>query len=131
MVYALGVPLKRILNQNESISSRGISHPSTLVVKYKYHYNRSFKVLSTHIRFPFSQVIITDPTAEEENLSSSIINIAASKGNICFVRKPGGMPLSESQMDKLFKQALDREIELLKILNDCFSEQNHTINQME
>lgn len=80
--------------------------------------------------FFFSQVMITDPTAEEESLSSSIVNIAASKGDICFVRKPGGTPLSESQMAKLFKQALDREIELLKILNDCFSQQNHTINQI-
>lgn len=80
--------------------------------------------------FNYSQVIITDPTAEEENLSSSIVNIAASKGDICFVRKPGGTPLSEEQMEKLFKQALDRETELLKILNDCFSQETHTINQM-
>lgn len=75
-------------------------------------------------------MIITDPTAEEENLSSSIVNIAASKGDICFIRKPGGTPLSEEQMEKLFKQALNRETHLLKLINDCFSQQNQTINQI-
>ncbi|XP_055906624.1 exosome complex component RRP43-like [Eupeodes corollae] len=71
-------------------------------------------------------VIITDPTAEEESLSTSVVNIAICKGDVCFILKPGGTPFGKDQMDTCIKQALRREKDVLKLLNEVCKDTNGT-----
>lgn len=63
-------------------------------------------------------VIITDPTSDEEHLSSSSVNIAICNGDVCFILKPGGTPFEKDQMDVCITQALRREKHVLKLLNE-------------
>jgi len=62
-------------------------------------------------------IIITDPTFEEENLSSTMITIAICNSDVCFVFKPGGTPFNQKQMEICTNRALARETFILELLN--------------
>lgn len=66
-------------------------------------------------RFPSSNIIITDPNAEEEELSTGIVTIAVCDGEICLIHKPGGSPLTPEQLEKCLVQALQREKSMLSL----------------
>lgn len=64
-----------------------------------------------------SNIIITDPNAEEEGLSTGSVTIAVSDGEICLIHKPGGSPLSPAQLEKCLVQALQREKSIQSLFN--------------
>lgn len=64
-----------------------------------------------------SKIIITDPNAEEESLSTGSVTIAVSNGEICLIHKPGGSPLTPTQLEKCLIQALQREKSLQSLFN--------------
>lgn len=74
--------------------------------------------VSTTLMVFDDNVIITDPTAEEESLSSCILTIAVCNGEVCYILKPGGTPFNSEQMDLCIKRALAREKSVLKLLNN-------------
>lgn len=78
--------------------------------------------ISTTLMAFDDNVLITDPTAEEENLSSAMLTIAVCNGEVCFILKPGGTPFSQEQMDHCIRQALSRERSILKLLNNLCEE---------
>ena len=77
-----------------------------------------------------SNILITDPTAEEENLSSTMITIAVCKADVCFILKPGGTPLNKEQMENCNKQALLREKSILDLINDSKDDNDVTIKEI-
>ncbi|XP_055384299.1 exosome complex component RRP43-like [Condylostylus longicornis] len=64
-------------------------------------------------------IIVTDPTSEEEDLSSTMITIAICNSDVCFVFKPGGTPFSQNQMEICTNRALARESYILELLNNA------------
>lgn len=56
----------------------------------------------------FSQYILTDPTAEEEDLSSGTVTVVINKGELCYVHKPGGTPLEQSILADCISKAKAR-----------------------
>lgn len=56
-----------------------------------------------------SDVIITDPNADEENLASTQVTIAVCDGEICLMHKPGGSVLAAGQLELCLIQAMNRE----------------------
>lgn len=50
--------------------------------------------------FSFSNIIIIDPTIEEEDLGSAQITIVVQNNELCFVHKPGGTPIKDEELAK-------------------------------
>lgn len=65
----------------------------------------------------YSNVIIADPTTEEENLSSSTVTVVVSDSELCFMNKPGGSPLTTEQLDVCLTVAKQREKTVCALLN--------------
>lgn len=63
-----------------------------------------------------STVIITDPNAEEESLSTDQVTVAVSEGELCLVHKPGGAALAAEQLEACVRQALEREKKVVALL---------------
>lgn len=68
-----------------------------------------------------SKVILTDPDAEEEELSSTIVTIAVCDGEICLMNKPGGCTLSPEQMDVCLKNATKREKSICDLITSILN----------
>jgi len=77
---------------------------------------RTLPVASSFMIFD-DNVIITDPNAEEEGLSTGSVTIAVSDGEICLIHKPGGSPLTPTQLEKCLVQALQREKSIQTLFN--------------
>lgn len=57
----------------------------------------------------FSNVVISDPNAKEEEHSSASVSVVVTNSELCFVHKPGGSPLTPKQLEKCLFQAIERE----------------------
>lgn len=64
-----------------------------------------------------SNIIITDPNAEEVGLSTGSFTIAVCDGEICLVHKPGGSAVTPNQLENCLIQALQREKSIKSLLN--------------
>lgn len=67
-------------------------------------------------------VIITDPNAEEEHLSTTLVTVAICDGEICLVHKPGGSALTSEQLETCLKQSLQRETSIKQLLETVLKE---------
>ncbi|KAF2894241.1 hypothetical protein ILUMI_11934, partial [Ignelater luminosus] len=78
------------------------------------------KVYSTPVSVTyavFEDNLITDPTHEEEDLSSGLITIVVKDDNLCSVHKPGGNPISEEKLYECIQETI-KHAELLRTLID-------------
>lgn len=73
----------------------------------------------------FEDKIITDPTAEEEDLSSGLITIVVKEKELCSVHKPGGSPISEEKLYDCIQETIKRADLLNTLINTAISEQTH------
>ncbi|XP_070552298.1 exosome complex component RRP43-like [Ptychodera flava] len=65
------------------------------------------------------EIVIADPTNEEECLATGVVTIVTDgHGRLCAVHKPGGSPLSDMQLKDCIKRALSRGEEVRKLLNE-------------
>lgn len=64
-----------------------------------------------------SKIILIDPDNEEEELSTAIITIATCEGELCLVNKPGGVSITQEQLDQCMKYALEREKSISKLIS--------------
>lgn len=69
----------------------------------------------------FSNVIIADPTTEEESLSSSSVTVVVSDSELCLVNKPGGSPLTTEQLDVCLNVAKQREKTVCALLESVLN----------
>jgi hypothetical protein len=77
-----------------------------------------FLVLITFINFcSSSKTLLTDPTNEEEGLSSGIVTIVVQEDKLCSVHKPGGSPLTDSQLQECIGGAMKRAEHINKLIN--------------
>jgi exosome complex RNA-binding protein Rrp42 (RNase PH superfamily) len=51
---------------------------------------------------------LTDPTNEEESLSSGVMTIVVQGDELCSVHKPGGSPVAASQLQDCISGAMKR-----------------------
>ncbi|PNF17952.1 Exosome complex component RRP43 [Cryptotermes secundus] len=63
------------------------------------------------------EILLTDPTNEEESLSSGVMTIVVQGGQLCSVHKPGGSPLTESQLQECINGAMKRAEYINKLVN--------------
>lgn len=82
------------------------------------HFQIKIKQYSLH-----STVIITDPNAEEEQLSTDLVTIAVADGELCLVHKPGGAALAPADLETCLRQALDREQKVLALLKSVLKDE--------
>ncbi|XP_066555886.1 exosome complex component RRP43 isoform X2 [Amia ocellicauda] len=67
-------------------------------------------------------VIIVDPTAEEENLSTGMITIVTDEDEkLCAVHKPGGTELSGEKLQDCISRAMTRNREVSKLINEVMN----------
>jgi len=67
--------------------------------------------------FICSEIILTDPTDEEESLSSGVVTVVVQGDVLCSVHKPGGSPLTESQLQDCISGAMNRAEYINKLVN--------------
>jgi len=67
--------------------------------------------------FIFSEIFLTDPTNEEESLSSGIVTVVVQGDALCSVHKPGGSALTESQLQECISGAMNRAGYINKLVN--------------
>lgn len=68
-----------------------------------------------------SKIIFTDPDSEEEELSTAVITIATCDGELCLINKPGGVSVSQEQLDQCMEHALQREKSISKLISSVLS----------
>ncbi|XP_022920170.1 exosome complex component RRP43-like [Onthophagus taurus] len=71
--------------------------------------------------------ILTDPTHEEENVSTGIITIVIKNEELCSVIKPGGSPISEEDMLSCVAKAIGRGTLITKLIDNAVQETNDEI----
>ena len=69
------------------------------------------------VLFICSEILLTDPTDEEESLSSGVVTIVVQGDVLCSVHKPGGSPLTESQLQECISGAMKRAEYINKLVN--------------
>ncbi|KAI4814104.1 hypothetical protein KUCAC02_003311 [Chaenocephalus aceratus] len=63
-------------------------------------------------------ILIVDPTAEEEGLSTSHLTVVTDeKARLCVVHKPGGTPLSAEKLQECIGRATARQREIQKLVD--------------
>jgi exosome complex component RRP43 len=72
----------------------------------------------------FSEILLTDPTNEEESLSSGIMTIVVQGDKLCSVHKPGGSPLTDSQLQECISGAMKRAEHINKLINTALKSLN-------
>ncbi|XP_077983660.1 exosome complex component RRP43-like [Glandiceps talaboti] len=71
------------------------------------------------------EILIADPTDEEECLATGVVTIVTNEnGRLCSVHKPGGSPLSSSQLQECIKRSLTRGEEYRKLLTETYKSLN-------
>lgn len=63
------------------------------------------------------EILLPDPTNEEESLSSGVVTVVVQGDMLCSVHKPGGSPLTESQLQECISGALNRAEYINKLVN--------------
>jgi exosome complex component RRP43 len=72
----------------------------------------------------FSEIFLTDPTNEEESLSSGIVTVVVQGDVLCSVHKPGGSALTESQLQECISGATNRAQYINKLVNTALKSLN-------
>jgi exosome complex component RRP43 len=67
--------------------------------------------------FIFSEILLTDPTSEEESLSSGVVTVVVQGDVLSSVHKPGGSALTESQLQECISGATNRAEYINKLVN--------------
>jgi RNase PH-related exoribonuclease len=67
--------------------------------------------------FLFSEILLTDPTNEEESLSSGVVTVVVQEDMLCSVHKPGGSSMAESQLQECISGAMKRAEYINKLVN--------------
>nr|CAD7258598.1 unnamed protein product [Timema shepardi] len=80
----------------------------------------SFPAATTYAMFE-DDILISDPTAEEENLCSGVLTIVVQGSQLCSVHKPGGSPLSETQLQDCIALAHRRGNSINKMVASAIS----------
>ncbi|KAJ7316138.1 hypothetical protein JRQ81_002300 [Phrynocephalus forsythii] len=66
----------------------------------------------------FDSLVIVDPTAEEEDLSTGMLTIVTDEeGKLCSVYKPGGSALTEAKLQDCISRATTRQKEVNKLMD--------------
>ncbi|KDR23812.1 exosome complex component RRP43-like isoform X2 [Zootermopsis nevadensis] len=81
--------------------------------KLKVH---SEPVATTYTIFD-DEILLTDPTNEEESLSSGIMTVVVQGDKLCSVHKPGGSPLTDAQLQECINGAMKRAEHINKLIN--------------
>ncbi|RUS76657.1 hypothetical protein EGW08_015587 [Elysia chlorotica] len=63
-------------------------------------------------------ILLVDPTHEEEKLATGAITIIAEGGNLVSIYKPGGTPLTDEQMEDCIDRALKRSKEASQLIGE-------------
>nr|XP_057942953.1 exosome complex component RRP43 [Doryrhamphus excisus] len=64
-------------------------------------------------------IVITDPTAEEEQLSTSRLTVVTDEeGRLCSMHKPGGTSFSGERLQELINRATARQKEIQKLIKN-------------
>lgn len=66
--------------------------------------------------FYISQLLITDPTEDEEKLALSALTIVFNEKSMCMVHKSGGIPMSQKLLIKCVSKAKSRGEQLRKLI---------------
>ncbi|XP_066999770.1 exosome complex component RRP43 [Anabrus simplex] len=66
-------------------------------------------------------ILITDPTTEEETLSTGLLTIAVQGQKLCSVYKPGGSPLSEDQLQDCISKARKRAEQINQLVETALN----------
>lgn len=61
--------------------------------------------------------LIADPTTDEEDLSDTSMTLSVCDGEVSFVYKPGGSPMSDDFFKTIVKETSDREKYIKSLLN--------------
>ncbi|KAH9507922.1 Exosome complex component RRP43 [Bulinus truncatus] len=64
-----------------------------------------------------NQILLVDPTREEEEFSTGAITIITEGKNLCSIYKPGGTPLTDTQIDTCIERAFERGQEAESLIN--------------
>ncbi|KAK5643943.1 hypothetical protein RI129_007788 [Pyrocoelia pectoralis] len=72
----------------------------------------------------FEDKVITDPTAEEEEISSGLLTIVVKNKELCSIHKPGGSPLSEEKLYDCISETINHADLLITLINTAVAEQN-------
>lgn len=64
-----------------------------------------------------SKILLSDPDADEEELSSTTFTVAVCNGEICLMNKPGGCALTPQQIEVCLQYANKRENSICKLIN--------------
>lgn len=67
---------------------------------------------------------MTDPTQEEENLSSGLITVVVKDDELCSILKPGGSPIPDDDLSTCIKIAKKRASLLNKLIETALIESN-------
>ncbi|KAK7863974.1 hypothetical protein R5R35_000084 [Gryllus longicercus] len=70
---------------------------------------------TTHAIFE-DEVILVDPTSDEESLASGLVTITVQNDQMCSVYKPGGSPLADENMQACLSRARTRAIQMNNLI---------------
>lgn len=70
----------------------------------------------SHSLIVFSQLLITDPTEDEEKLCSSLLTMVFNENDLCFVHKSGGIPISQNLLCKSMSKAKNHVEQVKKLI---------------
>lgn len=109
------------------LSKKGGNKSRCTVLQYLQHLQRlKSNVLSVHIprhadHFDCRKILLSDPTEEEENLSSGTIHFVVTGEELCSVHKPGGSPLSDEQFVKCIQLSKEHSAYVVKLINTAIN----------
>lgn len=63
-----------------------------------------------------SQLLIADPTEDEEKLSLSLLTVVFNENDLCFVHKSGGIPISQNLLCKSMSKAKHHVEQVKKLI---------------
>lgn len=84
---------------------------------------KSLPVSTTFMVFDDSTVVV-DPTAEEEELSSSLTTVTSCNSDICFMYKSGASSVDTKQLDLFIELAKSQEVKVTSLLRSVLESPN-------
>jgi exosome complex component RRP43 len=69
-----------------------------------------------------NEYLLANPTADEENISDSLVTISTCNGEFNYVYKPGGNALKPEQFEQVLKEAVRREKYVKSLMDSIFNE---------
>ncbi|MBN3325434.1 EXOS8 protein, partial [Atractosteus spatula] len=88
-------------------------------MKQKKHLNITKHPVGSSFAVFDDTIIIVDPTAEEEELSTGMITVVTDENEkLCAVHKPGGTALSGDKLQDCISRAITRNREVSKLINE-------------